>query len=106
MSLVDNIIILHSKRELSNGSKFTFNFLKDDRKFLIGIRYLGDQFEIKAAYEDNICPVIYCKIENLKEIIENIDVEFKDKFKRKIKTLGPIIYGGGHGTGFAKDCWG
>lgn len=99
MSL-DHIITLYSNGELSNNSKFHFSFFKENRKFLISVHYLNDNFTIKAAYEENICPAIVCKFENLNDTIENIDLNFKDKFRENIKIKGPLIYGGGHGTGF------
>lgn len=105
MSSVDEIIKLHSENKLTYGSTFRFVFVKNNRKFKIKvIYYCNVNLEIRAAYEGYICPNDFCEIWKLKDKVENIDKEFSHYFKPIIKIKGPMIYGGGHGTGHDCGC--
>src|ERR1700722_11736607 len=100
MSLLDNsiddIIGLYNENKLKEGNVFRFKYYKDKRKFLIKVTFLNsDDIIVNAAYEDNI-NMEHTNISKLKNLIENIDLLFKDKFKPKFKILGPVIYGEGH----------
>ena len=90
--------ILELYPNLTSGSEFRFDFIKDERKFLVKVVYFSDnEIEINAAYKDNICPKIFCTIKNLKENVDNIDKHFETKFTKKQKSLGPVIFGEGCG---------
>src|SRR5258708_34840864 len=85
--------ILAKINESTEGS-FEFKIIKDGRKFLIKIVIVNDtnngtneniNFKIMAAYDGNICPNIYCDVNDLKNQIENIDKNFKIRSVVKIE---------------------
>lgn len=84
MSSIDEILWLYFNDKLTPKSRFDFRFVKDGRKFDIYILFASDdEIMISSSYKGKIYSYIFCRIDELRKHIENIDIEFKNEFKRK-----------------------
>lgn len=93
------------------ANRLDFKIFKNGNKFLVSVIYnpKKDECQIKAAFNGEICPDIWCKPDDVQHEIDNIDVNFSKAIKRhddftKMKANGPVIYGEGHGTGIILSC--